>query len=135
MVIAIFILLIASINFMNLSTARSTGRSKEVGVRKVLGSNRSNLIAQFLTESVLTSFIALACAIIMAALLLPYFNQLSGKEITLGLFSTSWLLSALLFTSLIVGLVAGLYPAFYLSAFEPIKVLKVKLPPVSKVAG
>jgi putative ABC transport system permease protein len=127
MVIAIFILLIASINFMNLSTARSAGRSKEVGVRKVLGSNRSNLIAQFLTESVLTSFIALVSAIIIAALLLPYFNQLSGKEITLRLFSTRWLLPALLLTSLIVGLLAGLYPAFYLSAFEPIKVLKGKL--------
>ncbi len=126
-VIAVFILLIAGINFMNLSTARSAGRSKEVGVRKVLGSNRSNLIAQFLTESVLTSFIALVSALVMAALLLPYFNQLSGKQITLGLFSTPWLLPALLFTALIVGLLAGLYPAFYLSAFEPIKVLKGKL--------
>lgn len=126
-VIAIFILLIAGINFMNLSTARSAVRSKEVGVRKVLGSNRSNLIAQFLTESVLTSFIALVSALVMAALLLPYFNQLSGKEITLGLFSTPWLLPTLLLTALIVGLLAGLYPAFYLSAFEPIKVLKGRL--------
>lgn len=126
-VIAIFILLIAAINFMNLSTARSAGRSKEVGVRKVLGSNRSNLIAQFLTESVLTSFIALVSAVAIAAFLLPYFNQLSGKEITLGLFSTPWLLATLLLTSLIVGLLAGLYPAFYLSAFEPIKVLKGKV--------
>ena len=126
-VIAIFILLIAGINFMNLSTARSAGRSKEVGVRKVLGSNRSNLITQFLTESVLTSFIALASALAIAALLLPYFNRLSGKQISLGLFSTPWLLPALLLTALIIGLLAGLYPAFYLSAFEPIKVLKGKL--------
>ncbi len=126
-VIAVFILLIAGVNFMNLSTARSAGRSKEVGVRKVLGSNRSSLIAQFLTESVLTSFIALLLALIIAELMLPYFNQLSGKEITLRLFSTSWMLPALLFTTLIVGLLAGLYPAFFLSAFEPIKVLKGKL--------
>ncbi|MCW3109886.1 MAG: cell division protein FtsX [Segetibacter sp.] len=125
--IAVFILLIASVNFMNLSTARSAGRSKEVGVRKVLGSNRYSLIAQFLTESVLTSFVALVLALIIAELILPYFNQLSGKEIMLRLFSTSWLLPALLLTSIIVGLLAGLYPAFFLSAFEPIKVLKGKL--------
>src|SRR5665213_415939 len=126
-IIAIFILLIACVNFMNLSTARSAGRSKEVGVRKVLGSLRSNLIAQFLAESVLTSLIALALAILMAWLLLPYFNQLSGKKIELGFFSGSWLIPALLLSALLVGLLAGSYPAFYLSAFEPIKVLKGKL--------
>jgi len=126
-VIAVFILLIACVNFMNLSTARSAGRSKEVGVRKVLGSLRSNLISQFLAESVLTAVISLVLAIILAAILLPTFNQLSGKHISLGLFSKPWLAPSLLLTSLIVGLLAGSYPAFYLSAFQPIQVLKGKL--------
>ncbi len=126
-VIAVFILLIACVNFMNLSTARSAGRSKEVGIRKVLGSGRGNLIAQFLVESTITSFIALAIAIFFAALLLPYFNQLSGKQITLGLLSSAWLLPALFVVALVVGLLAGSYPAFFLSAFQPIQVLKGKL--------
>jgi len=126
-VIAVFILLIACVNFMNLSTARSAGRSKEVGIRKVLGSLRSNLISQFLAESVLTSFIALLLAVGLAALLIPYFNQLSGKQISLGLFSKGWMIPSLLLTSLVVGLLAGSYPAFYLSGFQPIQVLKGKL--------
>lgn len=101
-VIAIFILLIACVNFMNLSTARSAGRSKEVGIRKVLGSLRSNLIAQFIAESVVTSLIALLFAVLIAWLLLPYFNQLSGKKISLGLFSSGWLIPGLLFSALLV---------------------------------
>ena len=125
--IAIFILLIACINFMNLSTASSSGRSKEVGVRKVLGSQKNNLVFQFLTESLLISCIALLLAIVFAALMLPYFNQLSGKQIQLGLFSRMWLLPTLLLIALIVGLLAGSYPAFYLSSFQPIAVLKGKL--------
>lgn len=125
--IAVFILLIACINFMNLSTASSSGRSKEVGVRKVLGSQKNNLIFQFLTESVLISFIALVFALAFAGLMMPYFNQLSGKEIQLGLFSRVWLLPSLLLLVLIVGLLAGSYPAFYLSSFQPITVLKGKL--------
>ena len=103
---------------MNLSTARSAGRSKEVGVRKVLGSSRSDLISQFLIESVFTSFIALVFAVIIAFLLLPYLNQLSGKEIALGLFSNGWILPFLLITVVIVGMLAGSYPAFFLSAFR-----------------
>ena len=126
-IIAIFILLIACVNFMNLSTARSAGRSKEVGVRKVLGSNRTTLVYQFLTESVITSFIALIIALFMAALILPYFNQLSGKQITLNLFTDVWILPCLLFTTLIIGVMAGIYPAFFMSAFQPIEVLKGKL--------
>ncbi len=126
-VIAVFILLIACINFMNLSTARSAGRSREVGVRKVLGSGRGTLIYQFLTESTLTSFIALCIALTITYILLPYFNQLSGKQITLSLFSSVWLFPCLLVTTLIIGLLAGLYPAFFLSAFQPIQVLKGKL--------
>ncbi len=125
--IAIFILLIACVNFMNLSTARSSGRAREVGVRKVLGSLRSNLITQFLTESTLISFIALLFALLFAWLLLPYFNQLGGKEMSLGLISRPWLLPALIILVVVVGLIAGSYPAFYLSGFRPIQVLKGKL--------
>ncbi len=126
-VIALFILLIACVNFMNLSTARSSGRAREVGVRKVLGSLRQSLIMQFITESVLVSFIAMVLALVIAALLLPYFNQLAGKELVLGLFSKWWLIPSLLMLVIIVGLLAGSYPAFYLSSFNPIDVLKGKL--------
>lgn len=125
--IAFFILLIACVNFMNLSTARSANRAKEVGVRKVLGSLRKNLIMQFLSESVLISFISLALALVIAALLLPYFNQLSGKDMTLDLFLKPWLLPAAILLMIIVGLIAGSYPAFYLSSFKPVQVLKGKL--------
>jgi putative ABC transport system permease protein len=125
--IAIFILLIACVNFMNLSTARSSNRAKEVGVRKVLGSAKKNLVVQFLAESILISFIALILAITIAQLLLPYFNQLSGKEIVLGLFSKPWLIPCLILLVLTVGLLAGIYPAFYLSSFQPISVLKGRL--------
>lgn len=126
-VIAIIILLIACVNFMNLSTARSAGRSKEVGVRKVLGSQRSNLISQFLVESVLTSFIALVLAILMAAVLLPFLNELSGKQLMLDIFAANWMLVSLVLTAIVVGLLAGSYPAFFLSSFEPVKVLKGKI--------
>ncbi|MEX8548728.1 MAG: ABC transporter permease [Mucilaginibacter sp.] len=126
-VIAVFILLLACVNFMNLSTARSAGRSKEVGVRKVLGSDKSTLIAQFLTESVLTSLLAMVIALFIAMLFLPYFNQLAGKETGLSLFSSVWTLPALLLITVFIGILAGLYPAFFLSAFQPIAVLKGKM--------
>ncbi|RBL88081.1 ABC transporter permease [Chitinophaga flava] len=126
-VVAVFILLMACVNFMNLSTARSAGRSKEVGVRKVLGSQRRNLVAQFLTESVLTSMIALLFAIALAWALLPYLNQVAGKTITVALLFNRWLLPGMLLTIVIVGLLAGSYPALFLSSFEPVKVLKGKL--------
>jgi len=125
--VAVFILLIACVNFMNLSTARSSNRAKEVGVRKVLGSLRKNLIQQFLTESVLISFIALALAVLMAWLLLPYFNQLSGKSIHVSALTQPSMLASLVALMLAVGLLAGSYPAFFLSAFQPIVVLKGKL--------
>ena len=125
--IAILILLIACVNFMNLSTARSSNRAKEVGVRKVLGSLRKNLITQFLTESILISLLALVIAILIAFLLLPYFNQLSGKQITMGIFSKPWLFPSLIGLMLVVGVIAGSYPAFFLSAFNPVEVLKGKL--------
>jgi putative ABC transport system permease protein len=125
--IAVFILLIACVNFMNLSTARSSNRAKEVGVRKVLGSNRQNLVTQFLSESLLIAAISLILAVVLAVLLLPFFNQLSVKELSLNFFKRPWLLAVLVLIALIVGLLAGSYPAFYLSSFKPILVLKGKL--------
>lgn len=121
---ALFILLIACVNFMNLSTARSAGRAREVGVRKALGSLRGNLVGQFLTESVLVALVAFVLALGLVELSLPFFNHLSGKAIGLRLLQRPWLPPALLALSLVVGLLAGAYPAFYLSSFKPIKVLK-----------
>ncbi len=126
--IAIFIVLIACINFMNLSTARSSVRSTEVGVRKVLGAARASLLLQFLGESILISLIAFAFAIILVAAFLPAFESVSGKSLTL--FSSSYII---LFTSLFIlsvftGFLASIYPAFYLSSFKPIEVLKGKFP-------
>jgi len=125
--IALFILLIACVNFMNLSTARSANRAREVGVRKVLGSAKKHLIAQFLIESILLTFIATVIAITVASMLLPAFNQLSGKNLTITTQTLTWLVPALLSIVVVVGLLAGSYPAFYLSAFQPIQVLKGKL--------
>ncbi len=123
-IIAIFILLIACVNFMNLSTARSANRAKEVGIRKVAGSSRSSLVTQFLTESVLTSFLSLLLAIGIAALLLPLFNQLAGKQMNVWTLFSTWLLPVLIALIVVVGCVAGSYPAFYLSSFQPVQVLK-----------
>jgi putative ABC transport system permease protein len=122
--IAIFILIIACVNFMNLSTARSSNRAKEVGIRKVAGSMRSHLIMQFLTESVLLSFFSFLFAVLIALLILPLFNQLAGKQMHLSSLFLSWLLPAMTVLIFVVGCVAGSYPAFYLSSFQPIKVLK-----------
>jgi putative ABC transport system permease protein len=126
-VIAILILLVACINFMNLSTARSANRAKEIGVRKVLGSQRGSLIYQFLVESVLTSLLALVLAIGIVILLLPYFNRLSGKNIPLLRLYDKNTIPVMLLAATVVGLIAGSYPAFYLSGFRPIQVLKGKL--------
>jgi putative ABC transport system permease protein len=122
--IAIFILLIACVNFMNLSTARSANRAKEVGIRKVAGSLRSNLITQFLTESILMSFFSLLLALGVAALLLPLFNQLAGKQMSVFTLFSTWLLPLLIALIIVVGCIAGSYPAFYLSSFQPVQVLK-----------
>jgi len=125
--IAVLILVIACVNFMNLSTARSANRAKEVGIRKVAGSTRGHLMIQFLTESVLLSFFSLLLALGFALVLLPLFNSLSGKELqTSELFSTRILL-LLLGLAMLVGCLAGSYPAFYLSSFQPIQVLKGKI--------
>jgi len=125
--IAVIILLIACVNFMNLSTARSSNRAKEVGVRKVLGSARGNLIAQFLTESTLVTLISAFIAIALAVLLLPLFNQVAGKQLGFTLQSLKWLVPSLFVIVLVVGFLAGSYPALYLSGFQPIQVLKGKL--------
>jgi len=125
--IAAFILLIACINFMNLSTARSAGRAKEVGVRKVLGSTRKSLIRQFLIESMMVCFIALLLAVVIAIALLPLFNQLAFKDLSPSLFGRPALIAALLGLTIIVGFLAGSYPAVFLSKFRPAQVLKGKL--------
>jgi len=123
-VIAILILLIACVNFMNLSTARSANRAKEVGIRKVAGSLRSTLITQFLTESTLLSFFSLILGLGIAWLLLPLFNQLAGKQMNMASLFSSWMLPILILLVIAVGCIAGSYPAFYLSSFQPVQVLK-----------
>jgi putative ABC transport system permease protein len=124
--IAAFTLLIACINFMNLATARSAKRSSEVGIRKVLGAVRGSLIGQFLGESVLMSALAFLLAWGFASLLLPAFSTLTGRHLSLSL-SGHWpLLLSFLGLAVVAGLVAGVYPAFYLSSFQPAKVLKGK---------
>jgi putative ABC transport system permease protein len=127
MIIAVFILMLACVNFMNLSTARSAGRSREVGVRKVLGSLRSNLVTQFLVESILYSFGAMVLAFILALSLMPFFSRLSGQQLTMATLPWYWLVPAACAGVLVVGVLAGSYPAFYLSRFQPIEVLKGKL--------
>jgi len=125
--IAVFMLIIASINFMNLSTASASKRAWEVGIRKVLGSVKGELVQQFLLESILLTTIALILAIALVHLALPIFNALSDKELTLQLTSNFWLLPGLLLFGLLVGVLAGSYPAFFLSSFRPVVVLKGKL--------
>jgi putative ABC transport system permease protein len=124
-VIAIFLLLIACINFMNLSTAKASRRIKEVGVKKVVGAGRTTLILQYLGESVLMSFLSLILAIILIIVLLPAFNSITGKELTLN-FSPQLILTVISIT-LITGLIAGSYTALYISGFKPALVLKGKL--------
>lgn len=124
--IALLILALACINFMNLSTARSANRAKEVGVRKVLGSYKSHLVKQFLSESILISSIAMILSVVLALLMLPTFNSLAGKSLALPF--TEWPFYGLLITGAIfIGVIAGVYPAFFLSSFQPIQVLKGKL--------
>ncbi|MBD0377449.1 MAG: ABC transporter permease, partial [Flavisolibacter sp.] len=122
--IAVLTLLIACINFMNLSTSASSKRAAEVGVRKVLGAEKNSLLRQFLGESVLMAGIALLIALLFTFLLLPMFEQVSGKNLTLSLGQHAVLLGCFVLLALITGLFAGSYPAFYLSSFKPISVLK-----------
>ncbi len=125
-IIAAFILGLACINFINLSTAKSANRAKEVGLRKTIGSFRSHLITQFLTESTLYSLLSFVIAIGIASVVLPFFNQLAGKELTLP-WAELWFIPTLFMSSVLIGVIAGLYPAFYLSSFKPAAVLKGKL--------
>ncbi len=120
--IALFIIIIAGINYMNLSTAKASVRAKEIGVRKVAGALRTSLIKQFLFESILTCLIASIVAIVIAQLLLPVVNELTGKQ--LALFKGSWLLLYVVLATLVLGVIAGFFPALYLSSFKPITVLK-----------
>jgi putative ABC transport system permease protein len=124
--LALFVLLIACINFMNLSTARSARRAREIGLRKVVGALRGNMIRQFLGESVLTACIALLFAVPLVEFLLPFFNELSGKDIALNLMGNR-VLPLLVGVALVTGLVAGSYPALFLSSFRPAVVLKGNL--------
>ena len=122
--IAILIVLIAAINFMNLSTAQASRRAKEVGIKKVAGSTRGMLVAQFLSESFILSFISLILALIFIKATLPYFNNLLGANLVLSLFASWYTIPILLLFSVFVGLLSGGYPAFFLSSFNPYEVLK-----------
>ncbi len=124
--IALIILLLACMNFINLSTAKSANRAKEVGLRKVVGSTRSNLIQQFLHESTIFSFLALLLGTFIAWFSLPFLNSLVGKSLIFPWLEW-WFLPGLLIVSLIIGLLAGLYPSYYLSSFQPIDVVQGKL--------
>lgn len=123
-VLAVFILLLACVNFTNLSIARSVKRAKEVGVRKVMGSAKFQLIKQFLSESVLMSFCSMLLAIALIFVLLPYFGQLSGRQISFNYLLNYKFIIAVILLIFFVGIVAGIYPSFFLSSFNPIKVLK-----------
>lgn len=122
--VAVFILLIACINFINLSTARSAERAKEVGIRKSFGASKMLLARQFLMESVLISVLAFALSILTSSVLIPWFNDLAGKTVSSGLLKNPLFVPALFISSVIIGLLAGIYPALILSSFEPVKVLK-----------
>jgi len=122
--IALLILLIGCMNFMNMATARSAHRNKEVGIRKVFGSYRFQLMGQFLSESILTSFVALLLALILVELLLPFFNALVQTEIQFDLLHDKHLLAGCIIIAFIVGLLSGSYPGIYLSAFQPIQIFK-----------
>ena len=132
--IALFILLIACINFMNLATARSASRAKEVGLRKVVGAYRRQLIGQFLSEAMLVSFLALLAALALVELCLPGFNALTGKTLTTNYADASGYLLMLALLGVVVGGLAGGYPAFFLSAFRPASVLKGDLPRGTRAA-
>jgi putative ABC transport system permease protein len=121
--IAIFLIVLASVNFMNLSTAQSLKRSKEVGIRKTLGSGKLELIRQFLTESGLISFVSLFLGLAVAAIVLPLFNELAGKDISIP-FTSPMFWIVILTSGFLLGIFSGIYPAFFMSRFIPVKVLK-----------
>ena len=122
--IAVLIIVIASINFMNLSTAQASKRAKEVGIKKVSGSTRGSLLAQFLIETIILSFFALALSALIAELALPYFNKLLNVQLSVGYFDYWYIIPIMILSAGIIGALAGSYPAFYLSSFSPYMVLK-----------
>lgn len=122
--IALFILLIASINYMNLSTARSALRAREIGVRKVVGAQRKEIIWQFLSESVLVSWISMILAFLITWLLIPWLNQLSGQQLNIGILMRWEIVVPMLAVPFIIGLLSGIYPALFMSSFQPVQVLK-----------
>ncbi len=124
---ALFILLIACVNFMNLSTARSANRAREVGIRKVLGTEKRSLVGQFLTESTLMVFLGMVIAVAIAALSIGYFNNMSGVNLSITALFQPGYIAFLLLLAIATGVLAGLYPAFFLSGFKPITVLKGKI--------
>ncbi len=130
--VAFFILLIACINFMNLATARSGNRAKEIGMRKVAGAYKTDIIKQFFGESILFSFISLVFALIIVWLLLPAFSDLAAKEISMDISGNLLVLLGLLCIALMTGIISGSYPALFLSAFQPVNVLKGTLKSGSK---
>jgi len=130
-VIAFLILIIAVINYVNLATAKSAGRAKEVGVKKVAGANKSSLIIQFLTESILIVTFATVLAVLLVYILTPSFNQLIGKQLSIGLFDNVLSIISLIAMIIVVGISAGFYPAFVLASFNPVEVLKGTLNPGS----
>ncbi|CAN5467271.1 ABC transporter permease [soil metagenome] len=133
--VALFMLLIAAINFTNLSTASAGKRAKEVGIRKVLGSNKAALMRQFLVESVLLSIVALLISSVLVAIALPVFNKLAGTDLHVSFMQNPWLLPGMLLFGIVTGLLAGSYPAFFLSAFKPVAVLKGKFNSGNKTIG
>jgi len=131
-IIAFFILLIACINFMNLATARSGNRAKEVGMRKVAGAHKTDIVRQFYSESILLAFIALFVALTIVGLLLPTFNNLAAKELSMNVSGNLLALLGLLGITLLTGVISGSYPALFLSTFQPVKILKGSLRSGSK---
>ena len=132
--IAGFILTLAAINFINLSTAKSATRASEVGLRKTVGSSKMDLMKQFLTESVLFGIIAFGLALVLMALFLPYFNEISGKQLVIP-FTSWWFNMSVLFICIVISLISGLYPALYLSSFRPIETLKGEVSKGGRSAG
>jgi len=126
-IIAAFVLLIACINFMNLATARSAGRAKEVGLRKVVGALRNHLVVRFYGESMIYALLSLAVALALVRLFLPWFNTLSGKTLSLNLWANRGILLGVLGVTAVTGVLAGSYPAVFLSSFHPVRVLKGNL--------
>ncbi len=123
-ILALLILIIACINYMNLATARGGTRAKEIGLRKVVGAKKNNILKQFLSESVLFAFFALLISLFLVALFLPVFNQISGKELSMNLVQNKFLFLGILSITLLTGVLSGSYPAFFLSSFEPDRILK-----------